>query len=155
MPLPLIVSCSSKIQIGFTFLVPAHPGSPGQRAVKRVCVFVLIWASSMLHAERISLAFWLCYCPLQFTITLQSLCDRIFSVCTERKWSKVEFACEEMRWWIGLLFMVEKSPQVCWWCVVVDQISKEERWGTTRSVASTGWFLSTKTASMGSWQMKW
>ena len=38
MPLPLTVSCSSKIQIGFTFLVPAHPGSPGQRAVKRVCV---------------------------------------------------------------------------------------------------------------------
>ena len=39
MPLPLIVSCFSKIQIGFTFLVPAHPGSPGQRAVKQVCVF--------------------------------------------------------------------------------------------------------------------
>ena len=36
MPLPLAVSCFSKIQIGFTFLVPAHPGSPGQRAVKRV-----------------------------------------------------------------------------------------------------------------------
>ena len=34
----LTVSCFSKIQIGFTFLVPAHPGSPGQRAVKRVCV---------------------------------------------------------------------------------------------------------------------
>jgi len=34
MPLPLTVSCFSKIQIGFTFLVPAHPGSPGQRAVK-------------------------------------------------------------------------------------------------------------------------
>jgi len=38
MPLPLTVSCFSKIQIGFAFLVPAHPGSPGQRAVKRVCV---------------------------------------------------------------------------------------------------------------------
>ena len=38
MPLPLTVSCFSKIQIGCTFLVPAHPGSPGQRAVKRVCV---------------------------------------------------------------------------------------------------------------------
>ena len=37
MPLPLTVSCFSKIQIGFTFLVPAHPGSPRQRAVKRVC----------------------------------------------------------------------------------------------------------------------
>jgi len=35
MPLPLIVSCFSKIQIRFTFLAPAHPGSPGQRAVKR------------------------------------------------------------------------------------------------------------------------
>ena len=38
MPLPLTVSCFIKIQIGFTFLIPAHPGSPGQRAVKRVCV---------------------------------------------------------------------------------------------------------------------
>ena len=38
MPLPLTVSCFSKIQIGFAFLVPAHLGSPGQRAVKRVCV---------------------------------------------------------------------------------------------------------------------
>ena len=39
MPLQLTVSCFSKIQIGFTFLVPAYPGSPGKRAVKRVCVF--------------------------------------------------------------------------------------------------------------------
>jgi len=38
MPLPLSVSCFSEIQIGFTFLVPANPGSPGKRAVKRVCV---------------------------------------------------------------------------------------------------------------------
>ena len=38
MPLPLTVSCFSKIQIGFTFLVPAHLGSPGKRAVKWVCV---------------------------------------------------------------------------------------------------------------------
>ena len=38
MPLPLAVSCFGKIQIGFTFLVSAHPGSPGQRVVKRVCV---------------------------------------------------------------------------------------------------------------------
>ena len=38
MPLPLTVSCFSKIQISFTFLVPADLGSPGQRAVKRVYV---------------------------------------------------------------------------------------------------------------------
>ena len=34
MPLPLTVSCFSKIQIGFTFLVLAHLDSLGQRAVK-------------------------------------------------------------------------------------------------------------------------
>jgi len=44
MPLPLTVSCFSKIQIGFTILVPAHLGSPGQRAVKWVCsVWHCIW----------------------------------------------------------------------------------------------------------------
>ena len=40
MPLPLTVTCFSKIQVGITFLVPAHLGSPGKRAVKRVCVCV-------------------------------------------------------------------------------------------------------------------
>jgi len=34
MTLPLTISCSSKIQIGFTFMVPAHPGCPGKEAVK-------------------------------------------------------------------------------------------------------------------------
>ena len=42
MPLPLTVSCFSKIQSGFTFLVPAHLGSSGKRAVKRVCVCVCV-----------------------------------------------------------------------------------------------------------------
>jgi len=42
MPLSLTVSCFSKIQIGFTFLVSAHSGSPGQTVVKRVCVCVVI-----------------------------------------------------------------------------------------------------------------
>jgi len=37
MPLPLTVSCFSKIQIGFTFLVPADPGS---RRCVCVCVCV-------------------------------------------------------------------------------------------------------------------
>ena len=45
MPLPLTVSCFSKIEIGFTFLVPAHSGSPGKRAAKRLCI-------SQLHGDR-------------------------------------------------------------------------------------------------------
>jgi len=43
MPLPLTVSSFSKIQIGFTFLVPAHPGITGKKAVKRGCVCVFQW----------------------------------------------------------------------------------------------------------------
>ena len=51
MPLPLTVSCFSKIQICFIFLVPTHPGSPGQRPLNGcvcVCVylFLLLWLSN-------------------------------------------------------------------------------------------------------------
>ena len=42
MPLPLTVTCFTKIQIGFTFLVPADLGSLGERAIKRVCVCVRV-----------------------------------------------------------------------------------------------------------------
>jgi len=49
MPPPLTVSCFSKIQIGFTFLVTAHPSSPGKRAVKRVCVCINHWREGLKH----------------------------------------------------------------------------------------------------------
>jgi len=42
MSLPLTVSCFSKTQIGFTFLVLAHPGSRRQKDIKRVCVFLVL-----------------------------------------------------------------------------------------------------------------
>jgi len=44
-PLPLTVSCFSIIQIGFTFLVPAHLGSPGKGLLNR-CLFVCLLAMS-------------------------------------------------------------------------------------------------------------
>ena len=71
MPLPLTVSCFTKIQIGFTFLVRAHPGSPGQRAVKRVCVCVCVcyWLLvSCIHfsaADMHILIIALCYGTLE------------------------------------------------------------------------------------------
>jgi len=40
MPLPVNVSCFSKIQIGFAFLAPAHPGSPGKKRPLNGCVCV-------------------------------------------------------------------------------------------------------------------
>ena len=51
MPLPLTVSCFSKIQIGFTFLVLAHLGSPGKRPLNGcvyVCMYVVAFASLVL-----------------------------------------------------------------------------------------------------------
>jgi len=57
MPLPLTVSCFSKIQIGFAFLIPAYPGSPGKRAVKWVCVCVVaiskgMWAVKLYNGHK-------------------------------------------------------------------------------------------------------
>ena len=51
MPLLLTVPCFSKIQIGFTFLVPAHLGSPGERAVKRVCVCVCVYYERLISKK--------------------------------------------------------------------------------------------------------
>ena len=65
MPLPLTVSCFSKIQIGFTFLVPAHLGSTGKRAIKRVCVCMLylenwfLFPASQFSDERSWQGGWL------------------------------------------------------------------------------------------------
>jgi len=56
-PLPLTVSCFSKIQIGFTFLVPAHLGSPGKRAIKRV--FVVRYCYYYLYLPSVLWRCWL------------------------------------------------------------------------------------------------
>jgi len=60
MPLPLTVSCFSEIQIGFTFLVPANPGCPEKRAVKRVCVVCV--CCIVLYCIPFGMS--LCYCVL-------------------------------------------------------------------------------------------
>jgi len=57
MPLPPTVSCFSKIQIGSTFLVPAHLGSPGKRSVILVCVCVCVRACVRVRAR--SCGYWL------------------------------------------------------------------------------------------------
>jgi len=69
MPLPLTVSCFSKIQIGFAFLVPAHLGSPGKMAVKRVCVCVYDRIGGEGNAiGRVCLS----VCPSFFTLAFEA-----------------------------------------------------------------------------------
>jgi len=52
MPLPLIVSCFSKIQIGFAFLVPARLGCPGKMAVKWVCVYSITRQAYLIFLQK-------------------------------------------------------------------------------------------------------
>ena len=63
MPLPLTVSCFGKIQIGFTFLVPAHPGSPGKGPLNaRACVCVCYHPDGIVIVSEILTIN--CYCNL-------------------------------------------------------------------------------------------
>jgi len=53
MPLSLTVSCFSKIQIGFTFLVPAHQGSPRKRPINGcMCVCVSIYSKLLIRGQH-------------------------------------------------------------------------------------------------------
>ena len=56
-PLPLTVSCSSKIHTGFTFLLPAHLDSPGKRAAKRMCVYVCKLATTVRYIKMTYVGF--------------------------------------------------------------------------------------------------
>jgi len=70
MQLPVTVSCFNKTQIGFTFLVLAHLGSPGKRAIKWVCL--VSQGSIAKHLRNDNLL----YC----TIITQSAGKRIFKI---------------------------------------------------------------------------
>jgi len=95
MSLPLTFSYFSKIQIGFTFLVPAYLCSPGKRAIKRVCVCVCALSMSLhyLVKTRDSLknvlclminhrVVWLSRCDvlLYYKFIIQFACKRIFII---------------------------------------------------------------------------
>ena len=94
MPLPLTVSCFSKIQMGFTFLVPAHPGRPGQGAVKRVCVCVCVisyhsldtWSHAMSthmspHRIEPQCCFNSSYCMSESVFSVVLYCSKTILMC--------------------------------------------------------------------------
>ena len=85
MPLPFTVSCFSKIHIGFTFLVPAHLGSPGHTAVKWVCV---------------------CVCVLSYCVPLAAADDFFdwLAADDDKKSAKPFFLQLSIKCWLGLIF---------------------------------------------------
>ena len=68
-PLPLTVSCFSEVQIGFTFLVPDYPGSPGKKVVKWMCVCVCVLGRASQFAIRID--------SIRYANQFDSLCESI------------------------------------------------------------------------------
>ena len=103
MPLLLTVSCFSKIQIGFTFLVLAHPGSSGQRP-KRVCVCVFLYVS---------------YRILQLPVTrsafvarnTQHICGPCELALYKCPGAFLQATSRVLRWWIG-----ERPPDMAASC---------------------------------------
>jgi len=78
MPLPLTVACYSKIQIGFTFPVPAHLGSPGKRAVKQVCMCVCVGCSACFrHSVYMCVAWRCCWLCINWTTYDSCSCGTI------------------------------------------------------------------------------
>jgi len=60
MPLPVTISCFSKIQIGFTFLVPVHLGNQGPL---NGCVCVCVHAQSAELQPIVTDVLWsVCVC---------------------------------------------------------------------------------------------
>ena len=76
MLLPLTVSCLSKIQIGFNFLVPADLGSPGNKGPLNGCVCVQwVVVSSNFHFAYLYLHIW------ERVVWILSSCWFILSAC--------------------------------------------------------------------------
>jgi len=82
MPLPLTVSCSSKIQIGFTFMVPTDLDSPGQRAVKRMYLYVCMLSYIMPSV------LWCCWLGGRKGIQLVKNCSGVLA--RSSVWSEVQ-----------------------------------------------------------------
>jgi len=97
MPLPPMVSCFSKIQVGFTFLVPADLGSPGKGPLNgSVCVYVCCISIILLQ---------LCSVGCQLTN------KRIYYFLLCSSW----YYCWAVSW-AGYKWTGDASPEVheCW-----------------------------------------
>jgi len=127
MPLPLTVSCFSKIQTGFTFLVPAHPGSPGQRwkAVKRVCVCVGILYTFSRQARFFRTIFSVisfCVSVHGYTCTDACITDHsAFSACAFSALTLLvgrqerHPACKKTEWWVLVWLSIWSEMLTCIW----------------------------------------
>jgi len=87
---------SVKSRLVFTFLVLAHPGSPGQRAVKRVCVWLWCFITDFTYLPT----------------TKVTICDIPFFTNIRRTYAK-QYKCCDMKWrkqcWPGTESVLSKG----------------------------------------------
>ena len=127
MPLPLTISCFSKIQIGFTFLVPAHPGSPRKGAVKRVvCVRSCVYLCDKVTA-----------CDLTFAVSVTLLCTH----ATKSHDHMCDIGHRGQQWWVytGQMLLINDTVKG----VTVTQsteVNKEKSPTVTTLSWYTNWF---------------
>jgi len=91
MPLPLTVSRSSKIQIGFTFLVPAYPGCPGKEAVKWLLLLFSLITSFNLRLNPVyhhDTFFIISHCELCLLRFFSSELNEYVILCWDVFWTR-------------------------------------------------------------------
>ena len=113
MPMPLIVSCFTKIQIGFTSLVPAHPGSPGQTAIKRMCVCVQPSTAAVnvtLLAFAAAAPCCCAPCCSRAVAAKRPMLSINISVASDRPWTTSSTRAHNKIW-----RRTESTPRSGWW----------------------------------------
>ena len=140
MPLPLTISCFSKIQIGFTFLVLAHLGNPGQRAVKRAWVFLV----TLIIVAVVVVLLLLLLLPELTSIVIYYIC--IFLTHTHTQLMLMYF--QSFQSWAGSLKKKNRwdshwSSFLQTWCLSVAQIAVLLHWkGTFAFLTNVVYFVS-------------
>jgi len=113
MPLPLTVSCFSKIQIGFTLLVPARPGSPGKGPLNVcVCACVCVWHTLLLH-----------YLAKYDSIVMTNNRHGLYKGVSE-KWNTRESIVLSIRLWLVVLKSADAASTYC----VITSLSRSWEW---------------------------
>jgi len=108
---------SVKIQIGFSFLVPAHPGSPGQRAVKRVCVCACAGVPVSV-CVCVCMCVCVCVCACAHACLCVRACVRACVCVSVYVWARTQVRCSsyESTEHRGRRQRVENtSVQLCTW----------------------------------------
>ena len=97
-PLPLTVSCSSEIQIGFTFLVPAHLGSPGKRAIKRVCVLLHYLVNIEIQDKKFTQRMTSSFLPRMLIRFISANSRKVKTACVKCSPSAATQACSRLHY---------------------------------------------------------